>query len=159
MRSKIRGITQRERGRENTVAASKQHAFFFSFSLVVELREREREREREEKRESANEENKSRHVSLSHFFQFSSLLCAWERAQTMAPIAALSRAVAALATALVVRVSGVQLLWIVRAREREGASLIVNCVEYYGERDGREKFQPFLPSHFSAMRCSSAVIF
>jgi hypothetical protein len=157
MRSKIRGITQRERGRENTVAASKQHAVFFPFSLVVELRERERERE--EKRESANEENKSRHVSLSHFFQFSSLLCAWERAQTMAPIAALSRAVAALATALVVRVSGVQLLWIVRAREREGASLIVNCVEYYGERDGREKFQPFLPSHFSAMRCSSAVIF
>ena len=157
MRSKIRGITHRERGRENTVAASKQHAVFFPFSLVVELRERERERE--EKRESANEENKSRHVSLSHFFQFSSLLCAWERAQTMAPIAALSRAVAALATALVVRVSGVQLLGIVRAREREGASLIVNCVEYYGERDGGEKFQPFLPSHFSAMRCSSAVIF
>ena len=157
MRSKIRGITQRERGRENTVAASKQHAFFFSFSLVVELRERERERE--EKRESANEENKSRHVSLSHFFQFSSRMCAWERAQAMAPIAAFSRAVAALATALVVRVSGVQLLWIVRAREREGASLIVNCVEYYGERDGREKFQPFLPSHFPAMRCSSAVIF
>ena len=65
MRSKIRGITQRERGRENTVAASKQHAFFFSFSLVVELRERERERR--EERECKRREQEPECVSLSLF--------------------------------------------------------------------------------------------